>query len=187
MTWSANGGSFAGNVWTAPAVVGTYTITATSVDDPSVSVTTNATVAAPSIATQPTNQRVCTGGTLTLSVIANNATGYQWNLNGGAIPGATSATYSVPGATSANNGNYTVTVSSALGSVTSSVASVIVGSSITGNPASLSVVATQTAVFSVTATGLSPFGYQWYQIPSGGIDWRCHSGCHIQRLHNARR
>jgi hypothetical protein len=168
LTWSASSGSFAGNVWAAPAAAGTYTITATSVDDPSVSVSTTATVAVPAITTQPTNQRVCTGGVLTLSVIANNATGYQWSLNGTAIPGATSATYSVPGATSANSGNYTVTVSSVLGSVTSRAASVIVGSSITGNPASLSVVATQTAVFSVTASGLSPFSYQWYQIPSGG-------------------
>jgi hypothetical protein len=168
LTWSASSGSFAGNVWSAPAVVGTYTITATSVDNPAVSVTTNASVAAATITTQPSNQRVCTGGTLTLSVIASNATGYQWNLNGSAILGATSATYSVAGATSANNGNYTVTVLSSLGSVTSSQASVIVGSSITTNPTSLSVVATQTAVFAVGATGLSPFSYQWYQVPSGG-------------------
>jgi len=42
-----------------------------------------------------------------------------------------------------------------------------VGSSITTNPTSLSVVATQTAIFSVAAGGLSPFSYQWYQVPSG--------------------
>jgi Immunoglobulin I-set domain len=168
LTWGASGGSFVGNVWTAPAVAGTYTITATSVDNPAVSVTTTAIVAAPSIATQPSNQRVCSGGVLTLTVIANDAASYQWNLNGVAIPGATSATYSVAAATSANNGAYTVTVSNALSSVTSSVATVVVGSSITLNPASLSVSATQTATFSVAATGLSPFGYQWYQIPSGG-------------------
>src|SRR4029077_18727719 len=36
LTWSASSGSFAGNVWTAPAVVGTYTITVTGVDDPSI-------------------------------------------------------------------------------------------------------------------------------------------------------
>jgi Immunoglobulin domain len=168
LTWTASSGSFTGNVWTAPAVAGTYTITATSVDNPAVFVTTHATVAAPSIATQPTNQRVCTGGVLTLSVIANNATGYQWNLNGTPIPGATSTTYSVSNAASANAGNYTVTVSSAVGNVTSNVASVIVGSSITSNPTSLSVVATQTAVFSVGASGLSPFGYQWYRVPPAG-------------------
>jgi hypothetical protein len=168
LTWSATGGTFAGSVWTAPAVAGTYTITATSVDNPAVSVTTSATIAPPAITTQPSSQRVCSGGVLTLIVNANYATSIQWNLNGVAIPGATNATYSVSGATSANDGSYTVTVTSALGSVTSSAASVVVGSSITANPTSLSVYATQTATFSVEATGLSPFTYQWYQIPSGG-------------------
>jgi hypothetical protein len=168
LTWTASNGTFAGNVWTAPAVAGTYVITATSVDDPSVSVTTTATIAPPAITAQPTNQRVCSGGTLSLSVIANYAASYQWSFNGVAILGATNSTYSVSGATSANNGNYSVTVSNALGSVTSTIASVVVGSSITSNPISLSVSATQTATFSVSATGLSPFAYQWFQIPSGG-------------------
>jgi hypothetical protein len=168
LTWSASSGTFAGNVWTAPAVAGIYTITATSVDNPFVSVTTTATIAPPIITAQPTNQRVCSGGVLTLSVIANFAASYQWSFNGAAIPGATNSTYSVPGATSADHGNYSVTVTNALGSVTSTVASVVVGSSITSNPISRSVSATQTATFSVSATGLSPFAYQWFQIPSGG-------------------
>jgi hypothetical protein len=168
LTWTASSGTFAGNVWTAPAVAGTYTITATSADDPSVSVTTTATIAPPAITAQPTNQRVCSGGVLTLSVVANYATSYQWSFNGAAIPGATNSTYSVSGATSANNGNYSVTVTNGLGSVASTLASVVVGSSITSNPISRSVSATQTATFSVSATGLSPFAYQWFQIPSGG-------------------
>lgn len=168
LTWSASVGTFTGNVWTAPAVAGTYTITATSVDNSAVSVTTTATVAPPAIATQPANQRICTGSTLILSVSANYATSYQWSFNSVAISGATSATYSLANATSANNGNYSVTVTNALGSLTSNIASVVVGSSITTNPASLSAIATQTATFSVSATGLSPFAYQWYQIPSGG-------------------
>jgi hypothetical protein len=44
---------------------------------------------------------------------------------------------------------------------------VVVGSSITKQPTSLSVFATQTATFSVTVAGVSPFTYQWYRIPSG--------------------
>jgi hypothetical protein len=168
LTWSASAGTFAGNAWTAPGAAGTYTITATSGDDPSVAVNTTATIGAPAITTQPINQRVCSNATLTLTVIATNVGTYQWNLNGVAIPGATGASYSVPAATSANNGNYTVTIKNALGSVTSSVATVVVGSSITSNPTSLSISATQTANFSVAAGGLNPFQYQWYQIPSGG-------------------
>lgn len=168
LTWSATGGSFSGNVWTAPTVAGTYTITATSTDEPSVSVSTTITVSAPVIVTQPVSQHVCTGGVLTLTVAASYATSYQWYLNGTPIPGATSSTYTVGAAASANAGNYTVTVTNGVSSQTSSVAVVAVGSSITSNPTSLSIHPTETAFFSVAAQGLGPFTYQWYQIPSGG-------------------
>jgi hypothetical protein len=168
VTWTASAGTFAGSVWTSPNVAGTYTITATSVDNPSVFVTTTTTLSGPVINTQPVAQHDCSGGALTLSVAANYAASYQWNLNSAPISGATSATYVVANASSANAGNYTVTVTNGVGSVTSSVAAVQVGSTIASNPASIALHPTQTATFSVVAQGLSPFTYQWYQIPSGG-------------------
>jgi hypothetical protein len=168
LTWTASSGTFSGNVWTSPNVVGTYTIKATSVDNPSVSVSTTAIISGPVIATQPLTQHDCTGGNISLSVIANYATSYQWNLNSAPIPGATNSTYTITGATSANAGNYSVTVTNAIGSVTSSVAAVAVGSSITLNPANVSLRPAQTGTFSVAAQGLTPFTYKWYQIPSGG-------------------
>lgn len=168
ITWSATAGTFSGNVWTAPTIAGTYTITATSVDEPSVFVTTTITIAAPAITAQPTSQHACTGGAILLSVTASYATSYQWNFNGTAIPGATGATYTVSMAAAANAGNYSVTVTNGVSSVTSSLAVVAVGSTITSNPSSLTIHPTQTALFSVSAQGLSPFTYQWYQIPSGG-------------------
>jgi hypothetical protein len=169
ITWSASGGTFNGSTWTAPNVPGTYTITATSVDEPSVSVTTIVTISAPVILTQPVGEHVCTGSGLLLSVTASFASAYQWNLNGTPIPGATSASYTVPSAASANAGNYSVTVTNGAGSVTSAVAAVVVGTtSITSNPTSLSLHPDQTALFSVTGQGLGSLAYQWYQIPSGG-------------------
>jgi hypothetical protein len=176
VTWKASSGTFVGNVWTSPNTAGTYTITATSVDDPAVSVTTTTTISGPVIKTQPVGQHDCSGGVLTLTVLAQYATSYQWNLGGTAIPGATSATYSVSAASSANAGNYTVTVTNGIGSTTSSVAAVAVGSTITSNPVSLSLHATQVGTFSVAAQGLSPFTYQWYQIPSGGTTGTVISG-----------
>jgi hypothetical protein len=168
VNWTASAGSFSGNVWTPPNVAGTYTIQATSADEPSVFTTTSATISAPIITTQPVSMRICTAGTATLSVAANYATSIQWKLNGTSIPGATNSTFVISNASSLNAGNYTVTVSNGISSVTSAVATVLVGSTITSNPISLSVLATQTATFSVAASGMSPFSFQWYQIPSGG-------------------
>ncbi len=99
---------------------------------------------------------------------ANYASTYQWNLNGTPITGATNASYTVTTAASANAGNYTVTVTNGLGSVTSSVAIIAVGSSITSNPSNLSLSPTQTGLFSISAQGVGSLAYQWYQIPSGG-------------------
>lgn len=169
VTWSSTAGTFNGSVWTPPTTAGTYTITATSVDEPSVLVTTTITLSAPVIMTQPASQHLCTGSVLTLSVTASYAASYQWNLNGSAIPAATSATYTVPSAQSANAGNYSVTVTNGLGSVTSSLAAVAVGTTtILSNPTSISLIPTQTGLFSVSGQGVGQISYQWYQIPSGG-------------------
>lgn len=168
LTWSASTGTFTGNIWAAPSIAGTYTITATSVDNPAVAVSTTVTLAGPVIRTQPVSQHDCSGGSISLSVIADYATSYQWSFNGAPIAGATSATYTIPAAGSANAGNYSVAVTNSLGTVTSTIAAVAVGSTITSNPANLSLRPTDIGTFSVSAQGLSPFTYQWYQIPSGG-------------------
>jgi hypothetical protein len=167
LTWTASTGTFSGNVWTSPTVAGTYTITATSVDEPSVFVTTTALISGPVIMVQPTSQHVCTGSSIVLTVTATYAASYQWNLNGTAIPGATNSSYTIPVAAAGNAGNYSVTVTNGVGSVTSTVATVAVGSTITSNPMSLTVQPTQTAMFSVAAQGLNPFTYQWFQIAAG--------------------
>ena len=70
-------------MWTAPTTAGTYTITATSVDEPSVSVTTTITISAPIINIQPQSQHVCTNsGLLLLPSAASYASSYQWKSNG---------------------------------------------------------------------------------------------------------
>ncbi len=168
LTWTATGGTFAGNVWTPPNTPGTYTITATSVAEPTISATTTATISAPVMTMQPASQDVCTNGSATFSVSANYASTYQWNLNGSPVSGATNSSLFIASADPVlDAGNYTATVANAAGTVTSNTATLGVGSSITKNPANTSATVTQTATFSVAATGKAPFTYQWYMVPSG--------------------
>ena len=84
----------------------------------------------PTITTQPSNQDVIVGQTAAFSVAAAGTAplSYQWQKDTTAIPGATSATYTTPAATSADNGSqFNVVVSNSLGSITSNSATLTVG------------------------------------------------------------
>lgn len=116
----------------------------------------------PAITQQPTNQTVNEGGTLTLNVIANNATGYQWRKDGEDISSATSATYTKQSVAPADAGSYTCVVSGEAGtSVTSDAATVTVNALpvITKQPSSQTINEGGNISLEVTATGAT--GYQW--------------------------
>jgi hypothetical protein len=168
LIWTVNAGTFVGNVWTSPNAAGTYRITATSVDEPSVSTTTAVTISSPVITMQPSSVNVCNSASTTLSIAALYASTYQWFFNGSPIAGATNSSYFIPSAIAIDAGSYTVTITNAAGSVTSHAAMVLIGSSITSNPTSLSITQGQTATFSAAAAGDAPFIYQWYAIAPGG-------------------
>jgi len=125
----------------------------------------------PTISSQPVSRTVAVGQTATFSVTASGTGSltYQWKKNGGTIGGATSASYTTPAVLASDNGaTFTVTVTSASGSVTSGAATLTVNAppSITTQPVSKTVLAGQTATFSVTATGTAPLTYQWNK---GGV------------------
>ena len=80
----------------------------------------------PTITVQPQGQTVTAGSGVSFSVVATGKPTYQWNLNGSAISGATSSTYSLTSAQSANAGDYTVTLTNSFGSVTSNKATLTV-------------------------------------------------------------
>ena len=79
----------------------------------------------PTITTQPQNQVAGVGGTATFTVTASGSVPlhYQWMLNGMAISGATSASYTTPVLSLAdNNEQFAVVVSNSSGNVTSNTA-----------------------------------------------------------------
>jgi hypothetical protein len=136
--WSLNGVAISGAVgatYTA-TVPGSYSVAVSTATASITSQTATFTVTTPSgtavgtsptITTQPIGGTIVygsTSGTATLSVsaLALQPLSYQWYLNGVAIAGATSASYAASQA-----GSYSVTVTTAAGSVTSTAAQVIAG------------------------------------------------------------
>src|SRR5215472_11087122 len=93
--------------------------------------TVSASAVPPSITTQPTSQTVTVGQTATFTVLATGTAplSYRWQKNSTAISGATSASYTTPVTTSADNGaQFIVVVSNVAGNVTSSAATLTVNS-----------------------------------------------------------
>ncbi len=118
-TTSDNGASF----------VVVVTNAAGSVSSNPATLTVSAQAGAPSITTQPANQSVSTGQTATFTVVATGTAplSYQWQKGGSPISSATSASYTTPAATSADNGaQFRVVVSNSAGSATSSAATLTV-------------------------------------------------------------
>jgi uncharacterized repeat protein (TIGR03803 family) len=123
---------------------------------------------------QPADQSVYNGGTALFSVATFGAAPvfYQWqqdgiNLtNGGNFSGANSATLTISNATANDAALYSVVVSNALNSVASddSVLEVIFSPpNITTQPASQTLVAGTTAIFTVSALGDQPLSFQWQE------------------------
>ena len=124
---------------------------------------------AAAIMTQPASQAVTVGQAATFTVTASGTAPlmYQWQKNAANISGATTASYTTPATTSADNGaKFNAVVSNSSGSATSSAATLTVNAAssapaITMQPVNQTVTAAQTATFSVTATGTPTPTYQW--------------------------
>jgi len=99
---------------------------------------------------------------------------FQWLRNGQAIAGATGIAYQTPILTAEDDGaKFSVRISNAEGSVTSSEATVKVNGppTLTTQPANVSVAAGASASFTVAATGES-LAYQWLrdEVPISGAN-----------------
>jgi gliding motility-associated-like protein/uncharacterized repeat protein (TIGR01451 family) len=125
----------------------------------------------PTITSQPNNQTVCPGSSVSFSVAATGAAlTYQWRkgivnlVNGGNISGVTTATLVInPANISDTSSFYNVVIGGACSpNATSLNASLLINTlpTITSQPNSQTVCAGSPASFSVTATGTA-LTYQW--------------------------
>ena len=128
----------------------------------------------PTITTQPTNRTVNVGDSVTFNVVATGSAplSYQWRKETTSIPGANEAGLTLTTVTWGDAGSYTVVVTNIAGLVTSDAAILTVNTGggapvIITQPASQTVVAGQTATFTVAATGPAPLSYQWKR---NGVD-----------------
>ena len=165
----------AGSYYVNPAVVsnsGSYTAVATNAGG---SVTTNPAIVTiqppvgPSIVTQPSNVTVALGSTVAFSVTVtgSNPLIYQWFKDGSPIPNATNSSCNFSPAGMASAGSYHVTVTNALGAVTSNSATATISAGvapiITSQPQSQTIGYFSNAGVNVTAAGSPPLSYQWYK------------------------
>jgi hypothetical protein len=125
--------------------------------------------------TQPINQTVVLGGTVTFCVGADACpppAGYQWYFNGVSIPGACGTSLQIPNAQLTNAGTYWVVLSNAAwrgplqGSmfVSSNATLTVVAEppSITSSPRNQTAYEGSTVDFPASASGSAPLAYQWF-------------------------
>jgi sugar lactone lactonase YvrE len=145
---------------------GSYSVVVTNAWGSATSAVATLTVLVPpSIASGPLSLTVTQGQNATFTVTPTGSTPLvcQWQFNALPVPGATATNYTVADAQPTNAGGYSVVITNALGSITSSVATltVLVPPSITNQPQSQIVLAGTCANFFVAATGSAPLAYQW--------------------------
>ncbi|MBI4664417.1 MAG: immunoglobulin domain-containing protein [Verrucomicrobia bacterium] len=120
---------------------------------------------APSITIQPQSRTVAAGASVSFSITATGTAPlrYQWRKDGIDIPGASESSLFLFSATASGAGVYTVVVSNAAGSVTSSAATlaITVPASISSQPQSQTVTIGANPTFTVVAAGTEPLAYQW--------------------------
>ena len=197
--WQKNGAAISGatsSSYTTPATASTDNgaLFAVVVSNSVGKVTSNSATltvnSAPAITSQPVSKTVIAGQTATFAVTATGGTplSYQWWKNGTAISGATSASYTTPAETTADNGaQLTAVVTNTAGSATSNSATLTVnastlvlntspaslsfGSIDTGATSTLEVTLTNSGNSSVTISRVSTTGagFSASSVPSGTI------------------
>jgi len=131
------------------------------------------------ISSPPVSQAVCPGSPVSFSVTATGAgtLSYQWRKNTISIPGATGSTFTIPSAVAGDAGAYSVVVTGACDSVTSSAVTLTINSapSVTTQPVNQSVTVGGSATFTAAASGVPAASVQW-QLSTDGVSFSNVSG-----------
>lgn len=135
--------------------------------------------ASASINTQPLNQIACAATNASFTVVAANASGYQWQVSTAAvpaftdIPGATSFSYTILGVSLAMNGNqYRVIANASCGATATSnpaLLTIISPVTITAQPVASVICSGSNASFSVAGSSSQPIVYQWQENSGSGF------------------
>jgi hypothetical protein len=145
---------------------GNYSVFVTNVAGSVLSSPATLTVWVPPIITaQPQSRTNIVGTTGTFSASADGTAplNYQWQFNGVDLLGATSTTLTLQNIQASDAGAYAIVATNQAGSIVSvgAILTVWVPPSITIPPQSQTNAAGTSATFSVTASGTTPFSYQW--------------------------
>lgn len=165
VTWSASGGSIEGSgstvTYTAPMEAGSFTVTATSVADPSVSASASILVAGVEVSIDPPSASVLVSGRVEFyaSVLGTSDTGVSWTASCGSISGlGSSVTFVAPDFT----GSCTVTAVSTADPSASASAVVAVGEvAVAIAPTSVSLDQGESRTFTATVTGADDPSVSW--------------------------
>jgi uncharacterized delta-60 repeat protein len=171
--WRFNGNAIAGATGTSLSLTnvqaaqsGDYSVVVTNPYGTATSA--NATLAvktAPFVATQPQSLTVLKGTDASFSVTAggDGPFTYQWRFGGTNIANATNATVTLTAVQTNQAGLYSVVITSAYGTITSSNATlrVLDPPVIIVQPVSVTALAGETVAFTVVATGRPTLQYQW--------------------------
>ncbi len=121
----------------------------------------------PRFVSQPVDQSVLAGSPVILTAVASGSEPlrYQWRFNGANLAGATGSELALSTVEAAQAGVYDVVVSNAVGSATSSAATVGVNTPVqisVKGPSDLLVATGDPVSFSLSATGSGSLTYQWF-------------------------
>jgi hypothetical protein len=169
--WKRNGADLAGQTGAQLLLnnlqgtqAGSYTVVVSNAIGSETSTAAQlAVVIPPGITVQPVAATANQGASTSFNVTATGTNlSYQWKRNGADLAGETGATLSINNLQGTQTGNYTVAVSNAIGSETSTAAqlTVVIPPRITAQPAAATANQGASASFSVTATGTN-LSYQW--------------------------